>query len=383
MNSEKRQNSIALATVILFFGILVIFACWFLFGKDKDFSAKENRYLTTMPEITAEKIFSGQTSKDLEAYVNDQFPAREAWIISRAAMQRATLSADSNGVYFGDPLTDTFWTYDAERFHKNISAVEAYALAAKDSGETVYFVPVPNDMAVNREALPALAPDADQQAMIHEMESIAPTVTLVDTLPALREAKADAALYYGTDHHMTTAGSYVVYAELMKAMGIEPLAEADFTKVTVTDSFTGTLYNRSGAWWTAPDKVERWDLREGGGAAEATLTILPSGEKKDSIYNDAALSTTDAYQYFLYGNQPLEVIRTGAEGGKLLLVKDSYAHAVVPFLCGHFSEIHMVDLRYYHGSLKVYREEHGIDTTVVLYNIKNLTEDEDLPQIIR
>ena len=53
MNSEKRQNSIALATVILFFGILVIFACWFLFGKDKDFSAKENRYLTTMPEITA------------------------------------------------------------------------------------------------------------------------------------------------------------------------------------------------------------------------------------------------------------------------------------------------------------------------------------------
>ena len=78
------------------------------------------------------------------------------------------------------------------------------------------------------------------------------------------------------------------------------------------------------------------------------------------------------------GNQPLAVIRTGHEGQKLLLVRDSYADSEVPFLMTRFSEIHMVDLRYDREGLTEYIAEHGIDCVVISYSARNFITDTNL-----
>ena len=83
------------------------------------------------------------------------------------------------------------------------------------------------------------------------------------------------------------------------------------------------------------------------------------------------------------GGKAADEAASAAAPRKLLIVKDSYAHSIVPFLALHFDEIHMVDLRYYRGSLSEYRETNGIDTTLVLYNLPNLAEDRDVVQIAR
>ena len=96
------------------------------------------------------------------------------------------------------------------------------------------------------------------------------------------------------------------------------------------------------------------------------------------LYDRSRLQQTDQYSMFMGGNQPLAVIRTGNEGGRLLLIRDSYADSEVPFLTGAFSEIHMIDLRYYKMDIAGYVRENGIDQVVVSYSLKNFSEDKNV-----
>ena len=52
----------------------------------QSYSQAENRYLTKLPDITAEGILSGEVQRDLTEAANDQFPERDRW------MQAATTS---------------------------------------------------------------------------------------------------------------------------------------------------------------------------------------------------------------------------------------------------------------------------------------------------
>ena len=64
--------------------------------------------------------------------------------------------------------------------------------------------------------------------------------------------------------------------------------------------------------------------------------------------------------------------------GSKLLIRDSYSDSLVPFLAQCFSEVHLVDLRYYHASVADYMAEQGIDTAVVLYSVSNFITDRNL-----
>ena len=74
----------------------------------------------------------------------------------------------------------------------------------------------------------------------------------------------------------------------------------------------------------------------------------------------------------------MKIKNAGATGGKLLVIKDSYAHAMVPFLAENYSEIVMIDLRYYKESVSDLCEQEGIDDVLVLYSISNFCTDTSL-----
>jgi len=79
---------------------------------------------------------------------------------------------------------------------------------------------------------------------------------------------------------------------------------------------------------------------------------------------------------FLDGNHALVNIKTGVKNGrKLAVIKDSYAHAFIPFLANHFEEIHVLDLRYYHSDVLVYLNDQKVSEVLFLYNVANFTKD--------
>ena len=75
------------------------------------------------------------------------------------------------------------------------------------------------------------------------------------------------------------------------------------------------------------------------------------------------------YAAYLYHDRPLlTVINHRRPGGvRLVVIKDSFANVVIPFLALVAGRIDVVDVRHYDGSLRAWLEEHRPDAVVVLY----------------
>ncbi len=98
-------------------------------------------------------------------------------------------------------------------------------------------------------------------------------------------------------------------------------------------------------------------------------------EEPRQLYDESYLTKKDKYSMFLGGQQSLGVVKTGnTDKPKLLLIRDSYSDSLVPFLTPHFSEIHLIDLRYYKRSTAQYIADNGIDQALILYSVPNFTQ---------
>ena len=133
-----------------------------------------------------------------------------------------------------------------------------------------------------------------------------------------------------------------------------------------------------------PDTIDYY-YYTGEGSVNVTEVVVDNGREQksyDSMYFEEYLTQKDQYSSFLGSNQPVVTVKTDSPSGKkLLVIKDSYAHSLVPFLSNHYSEITMVDLRYINTSLdeKVPLDEY--DQVLFVYNVENFTEDQNLPKL--
>lgn len=357
------------ALVILFVAFLGGFLLLNIALPDRTFSDMENRNLAGKPALSLGSVFSGRFESDAESYVTDQFALRDQWIALKAYAERLLGKRENNGVYIcSDTLIERIDEPDADRLAANLSAVSRFA---ENSAVPVYFTLIPSAAEIWRDKLPAGAPRCDERALIERLAAETKAVS-IDTLSAL-SAHSVEALYYRTDHHWTSLGALYGAQALLDGMGIETCA-ADSAPVRVTDAFYGTLYSRSGARYIKPDGIDVYVP-----SGEITVTHI-EGEKEvvTGLYDAEKLAVKDKYAFFMGGNQPLAVVRTGNEGKKLLLIRDSYADCEIPFLCGAFSEIHALDLRYYRDSLSAYIEENGIDCVAISYSLRSFVGDTNL-----
>ena len=110
------------------------------------------------------------------------------------------------------------------------------------------------------------------------------------------------------------------------------------------------------------------------------VTSYPEGSPVEGkLYDESKLAVKDKYSMFMGGNCPLHEIVTGAEGKpSLLIIRDSYTDSLIPFLLDDYSEIHVLDLRYYRASLKAYIEQYDFDQVLVCYSVYNFSTDANI-----
>ena len=352
-----------------------IFACFLinLFKPDAAQSERENRSLAQRPDLTFQTFFSGKFMQDYETYITDQFFARDAWVTAKAYAELALLKTDVNGVFVGQDglLVQQFAAPDDARVRANASFVENFAASAE---VPVYFTVVPSAAALWAERLPDNAQNADQKAIIDEIFSLTPSAHRIDTFAAL-EAHAGEPVYYKTDHHWTSLGAYYGYAAACEAMGLTPMAiGAPFLSES---GFFGTA---SAACGLRPDSGDVVELYVPAANAASVTVYEDSGERETALYDMTAFEKSDKYTVFFGGNYPRVVIRSAVngDGGRLLYIKDSYANACAPFFTENFSEIHMIDLRYYKKSIADYIRDNQIDTVLVSYSAANFVSDTNM-----
>jgi hypothetical protein len=115
-------------------------------------------------------------------------------------------------------------------------------------------------------------------------------------------------------------------------------------------------------------------------------TVTADGEKLDGIYQEEYLTKKDKYAYFFGGNYgEVRICHTAkaSDRGNLLVIKDSFANAFVPFLIPEYDNIYMIDLRYYNGDMASYLRENEITDVLVLYNVSNFISDKYLYKLAR
>lgn len=374
---SKGYSRFITALFCLFLGGMLV---WSLVLPDRDHSETENRTLAQWPEFSWETLKSGEFTSDVEKYFADQFPMRDQWTGLKAHSELAIGKTEFNGTYLcengeDDALIAKVEIPDAALLEKDFS----YIQRLKDNVNAhVTLGLIPSAAEIWKDKLPKGAESWDQMAFLEQVQkSDLPTVDFHGALAA----HAEEPIYYRTDHHWTSLGAFYGANAVFDALGKEPLRQEDFTREVASDQFYGTMYSQSGIHWIAPDTIEFWVPDEG-----LHITSWRTGKpEKSGLYDRTYLEKKDKYSAFLGGNQPLCVVQNEkvTDGSKVLVIRDSYSDSLAPFLAQRFSEVHLMDLRSYRGSVQEYVKENGIQDVVVLYSIPNFITDRNLVSLAK
>lgn len=362
--------------MLIYIGVIVFLN---IITSDAVFSESENRRLEQKPKFSIEDLFDGKFTANYEKYIADQFAFRDFWVGIKSSCEKILGKRENNNVYLGDDgyLMQKFNKPHEKDFDKKISAINAFADTLYNVNK--YLVLVPNSVKVLEDKLPNNAPTYDELIYIDKVEkALEQNIKFVDIYDALY-SKSDEYIFYKTDHHWTTKGAYYAYKELGKYMKYTPYEKDDFYIKKVTDCFYGSLYSKSGFRNINPDSIELYipKINE-----NYEVEYYDQNRLSKSLYDMESLNKKDKYTVFFGGNHSLIKIRTDNDNQKkLLIVKDSYANSMIPFLARHFSEIYVVDLRYYDDSLSQLIENNDIDDVLILYNVISFFEDSSIVNI--
>lgn len=379
-NERKKYKNIYIKSLTLMF-LLFIFSVMILniMVPDKEFSVEENRKLKTKPEFSVDNLFYNRFTSKYEKYVADQFILRNFWINVKSSTEILTGKKENNDVYLGDDdyLIAKFKKPDKDNLDEKLKAINNFS--NENNKLSKYIMLVPNKIKVLQDKLPEFAPVENQLEYINKfysgLEKDIKTINVFDTL----NKNKDKYIYYKTDHHWTSEGAYYAYLEFCKSSGITPKDSSSYDIQKVNNEFYGTLYSRAGVKNIDSDTINVYLPKN---PEDVLINYLEEKKKCASLYNSSSLNTKDKYSAFLGGNHPIIKISTMSDSvKKLLVIKDSYANCFIPFLTSHFSDIIVVDLRYYSDDVNTLIKDYNITDVLMLYNVNTFFEDESILNI--
>ena len=367
------ENRIKTATALLLAGMVMLLAVLFIAMDKKEFSENENRYLAEFPSVSLEKIKSGEYMSGLESYLADHFPFRDFFMGVKTKAEMSAGKREINGIYIakdGYLIEEYEKPENTERIGKILGS---FAKELEGQEVDVRLMLVPTAVCIYEEKLPEYAPVRDQMEtaeIIYGISGIKP----VDCSKDLLAYKAKGELYYKTDHHWTTLGAYAGYTAYCREKGMDAVSLEEMTAQTAAEDFRGTVYSKAGDYGREGDPITIYTNP----ADKLTVEYMDTGETTESLYNLEYAEEQDKYS-LLVDNLPslIEITNENADSGReLVLIKDSYANSMVPFLVRHYKKIYVFDTRYYkQGVSEFIKEQPGVTDVLLLYNMNTLDSD--------
>lgn len=379
-NKQQAARTGGILMTVIFLLFLFGFAGALIISKDKEFSETENRSLAQKPELSLKNITEGVFSDGLEKYISDQILWKDQLVSVKTDFDRLLGKNYQNGVYIcKDPQGDLRYiqryTENAAQIKKNVECINSFAEEIKVPLDLIL---VPNAVARYRGRLPESMLTDDQLESFAKVEdALSDKVNYYPMINAMITNGRDD-YYYRTDHHWTSSGAWAAVISYLYSSGQNIMiptesGQAAYASETVK-GFHGTLYSKAPSAFATADNV--FIYTNPGGKYQ--VEWVKEERKSDSIIDRSFLEKKDKYAAFLGGNFARVDIKSGSRGEKVLILKDSYANAAMQFFIDQYSEITMIDLRYYRmqeKSVSELAEELGADRVIMLYNMDFLNED--------
>lgn len=345
-----------------------------LLSPDVEFSENENRYLQSAPQLTVQKVLSGDFATDAEVYLTDQIARREMWVTSKGMLEAAMGVRDMNGVYLCDDgrLVEkiTGADFDWRQYKRNLQQISLMTETLKTENIPVDVMLVPTAAYVCQDTLPEHAVRFDEDKAFTQAD-----VLLGDSLIDLRQkmtGEDSQQMFFKTDHHWTNYGTftgYRAYRERLAGHAADKMTYEDTKPEILTEDFHGTLYSKVLLPTLGTDAIQI-----PGAALDAEYTVMMDGEMHGSILFREFLEKKDKYAVYFGGNYAKVDITMENSGGSgdLLIIKDSFANSFVPYLLDDFEYITMVDTRFYREDISLLAKEY--DRVLVLYGMANMAQ---------
>lgn len=334
------KNKLNVITVVLISATVVVITSLFCILPDKEISEKENRTLRKCPKFSVENLISGEYTTNLAEYISDQFAFRDEFVSVKAYTELLLGKRENNGVIYAK--NNTLITRDdltENRLHENLEIINEFQ---EKVGLPVCLAAVPRSVDVFSEYLPSEYP---AQADVDFWKNFYDTANKLNVnAPNLYDSLCSKNNYYCTDHHYTTYGAYQVYGLLGDFLDYKPNAIENFKPEIVSNNFCGTSMRTSGFYFNKKDTITL--LRYNG---DENYNVTADGNNIN-LYDKSKINSVDQYAVFLGGNHARVDITLGENRKKLLVIRDSFADSLAPFLAMHYDLV-MLDLRYFDGNI--------------------------------
>ena len=401
-------------SAVLFAAILVLFGFVSAVDKNKTVSKEENRKLAEKPKFSFSSLFKGEYTVDFENFYSDNFPARSFFMSCSNKINDVftRFSGGSDEVMISTEKKDEDFVGEGvdllgekkqgmkentaevapdseasirgsiliagnralEMYYHNQEKSKNYAdmlnrtAAAMPNGVKFYSMLCPTAIEFYGTAQYREGVHSQRDSIQKTYDMLSDSIIKVDVYSNLVDNVKDY-IYFRSDHHWTARGAYCGYKAFCDVSGNTATPLESFATHKL-DGFLGSLYKASQQAQVLadnPDYVECFDL---------------SVDVQNTVYPNTAMNPTDGvstyvvarevndsnkYLAFIAGDQPLEKIVTSVKNGKkILVIKESYGNALVPFLCNNYEEVYVVDPRWIDMNLPTFVAANGINEVMAI-----------------
>ena len=368
--------------LILFFAFIFIFMVVDGLWPKREISDLERRPLAQFPEFSWSSLIKNEWTGKYDKYTKDQIVGRDGWLKLHSRSESMLFQkAEIGGALIGKDnhlFTKMFSLKPTEerQLKANIKIIQNFSERHADH---TAFMFVPSASLIYDDLLPGRAPMLNENQYMDEIFKSISSDAAIDLRRLFADNKHSAKLYYDTDHHWTTeGGAYLAYQEFCRHAGLTPkeYKADDFTSIP---DFLGTTYAKCVLWnqqadtinyLELPNEMTIWNID---GLGELTAKF----DSPLSLYDMEKAQASDKYGMFLHGNNGYSTIK-GNGSGKLLVIKDSYANAFVPFLVDHYEQIGVIDPRGYKLPIDDLMEQEGYEDTLLLFNFQSFVSNNNL-----
>ncbi len=359
---------------ILFAAALLLGMGMFIFSEKKAFSENENKNLAQFPKLSFRSVESGDFTAELEEYMKDHFPARDSLMKIKTSAQLLAGYKKIGDIHIGKQRL--FQQVDLPDSSSFVASAGKLFSALENKSIVKSVILLPSACEIYKEELPSFTKTIDEKAEIDSILSKISCDNAINPTDMLMAKKQENNLFYLTDHHWTTYGAFYTYELFCKALGKSSLTLDKYEPVTLSRAFKGTLYSKV-LDDSRADTVIKLENESIFFDAYMTKNATKAPEPFEYFATEF-LEKKDKYAYFGGGNFPLVVLesKNAQTENEIVVVKDSFANAFVPFLAENYSRIHIIDPRYFKGkSVSAYINENpGVTDVLVLYGINSLND---------
>ena len=214
--------------------------------------------------------------------------------------------------------------------------------------------------------------------VLTELYSLIDSAVQVVDLYDLMGEHVDEDIYLRTDHHWSPLGAYYAARQFAMVADVKVPDLKDFVSDTIKN-YVGSMFGYSkdinvkkspedfvyykplGVTYTTV--YRRYEL-------DKDFQIVGEEKPHQGEFFVKTSGTGSAYCTFMGSDARITQVKTDSEcPRRLLVMKDSFGNAIPGYLFGSFSEIHVIDFRYFTYSIKDYIREHGITDILMANNI--------------